>query len=199
MADEPVHPMVRLRYAYFYLLRLGRFADAKEQCRLGLETDPLSTLLHFGIAWSMYAAREYREAIEYARKAMEIDGNFYPIWIAMGAAQLGAGRTQEAITSFQRAIELAPWHPSARAYLAGAHHRTGDRERSRQCLGTLTGWQLAMGEAAYYALTGEADAMFDALEWAYRQRDDMHLYSPLYDPYRADPRFQDLLRRMHLA
>ncbi len=51
-----------------------------------------------------------------------------------------------------------------------------------------------MGKAIYYAFTGEADAMFDALERAYQRRDHMTLYMECYDPYRDDPRFQDLLR-----
>ena len=46
MAAEPVPPMVRFRYVMYYLLPLGRVADAMEQCRLALETDPLSMILH---------------------------------------------------------------------------------------------------------------------------------------------------------
>ena len=110
MAAEPVPPMVRFRYAMYYLLPLGRFADAMEQSRLALETDPLSMLLHYGMAWSMYSAKQYRETIEYARRALEIDANFYFIWFAMGLAQLHAGFTQEAITSLKRVVELAPWY-----------------------------------------------------------------------------------------
>jgi Tfp pilus assembly protein PilF len=199
MAEEPVSPMVRVRYAYYYLLYLGRLADAREQWRQALENDPVSMLLHFGVAICMYAAREYREAMEYARKAMEIDANFYPMWVALGHAQLGAGCTQDAIASFERAVEIAPWDLAARAVLAGAYYRSGDRERSRECLTTLSGWQLARGELTYYALTGEADAMFDAFERAYQRRDWLLPFAPFYDPYRADPRFQSLLRRMNLT
>ena len=80
-----------------------------EQSRLALETDPLSMLLHFGMALSMYYAKQYRETIEYARRALEIDANYYLIWFVMGLAQLRAGFAQEAITSLKRVVELAPW------------------------------------------------------------------------------------------
>ena len=107
---------------------------------------------------------------------------------------------QEAIASFQRGVELAPWYFGGPACLAAAYSLTGDRERCREWLAILPGWRRsAMGEAFYYSLTGEADAMFDALERAYLERHDMQLYMPQFDLYRADPRFQDLLRRIHVA
>ena len=51
-------------------------------------------------------------------------------------------------------------------------------------------------------ITGEVDAMFEALDGAYRQRDLFLLYIrslPFLEAYRADPRYQTLLLRMNLA
>ena len=100
----------------------------------------------------MYNAKHYSEAIEHARRGLEIDANVYIIWHGMGFAQLQAGLTQEAIASFKRGVELAPWD----------------------------------------------DAMFEALDAAYSQRNPMLLSlhnEPFFGPYRADPRFQTLLAR----
>jgi serine/threonine-protein kinase len=197
MAEEPVSSVLRFRYVFYYLLHLRRFADAREQFRQSLENDPVSMLLHSGMAMCIYAAREYREAMAHARKAMEIDANFPSMWLALGLAQLAAGCTQDAIASLQRLVELAP--DLGRAFLAAAYYRGGDRERSRECLTTLSRWQRARGELVYYAFIGEADAMFDAFERSYKQRDLLAPGWPFYDPYRADPRFQSLLRRMNLT
>ncbi len=203
MAAEPVPPRVRFRYGSFYLLPLGRFAEAREQIRLALETDPLSMLLHHAMAVSMYHAKQYREAIDYARRALEIDANHYFMWNSMGIAQLHAGFPQEAIASLKRAVELAPWFSAGGWALAAAYHQAGDRERSHEWAGKLAGSHGGTVWAAiYYAATGEVEAMFDALEEAYRQREPAlpHFHNdPLFDPYRADPRFQASLRRMHLA
>jgi serine/threonine-protein kinase len=88
MAAEPVPSIVRVRYVLYYLLPLGRITEATGQSRLALETDPLSTLNHFGVAWCMYYGKQYRETIEYARRALEYDANQFLIWYMMGLAQL---------------------------------------------------------------------------------------------------------------
>jgi tetratricopeptide (TPR) repeat protein len=114
LAAEPVTAMVRFRYVWYYLLPWGRIADAIEQSRLGLETDPLSMFLLSAMVGSMNAVKQYPEVIEYARRALEIDANFYSVWFLMGLAQLSAGFAQEAITSFQRVWNWRPGGPRVR-------------------------------------------------------------------------------------
>jgi adenylate cyclase len=111
IATEPVQPLMRNSYAIYYLVPCGRFPEAIEQCRLALESDPLSMVLHTGMVLSMYCAGQHREAVEWARRAMEIDASFYGLWLEMGLAQLQIGCAKEAITSFQRVVELAPAQP----------------------------------------------------------------------------------------
>jgi tetratricopeptide (TPR) repeat protein len=201
MAAEPVPPMLRFRYALYYLLPWRRVTDAMEQCRLALETDPISMLLHHGMALSMYYAKQYRETIEYARRALEIDANYYLMWSVMGTAQLHAGFTQDAIASLKRVVELAPWYSMGVGSLGAAYYQAGDRARSQE-------WKPAeshgrtVAAASYYAATGEVDAMFEALDGAHRQRDVILLNiqnEPFFEPYHADPRFQALLRRVNLV
>ena len=109
MTAVSIPAAVRMRYALCYLLPLGRVAEAIEQSRLALETDPLSMILHGGMAWSMYAAKQYLETLEYARKALEIDANFYLIWSVMGLAQLHAGFPTGG--DYQLENELWSWRP----------------------------------------------------------------------------------------
>ena len=203
MSVEPVPPIVRLRYILWYLLPLGRFAEAMEQSRLTLETDPLSMVLHLGMARSMYRAKQYAETIKYARKALEIDANYYLIWLTMGLAQFHAGLTQEAIASLKRGVELAPWFHIGEWSLAAVYHLAGDHKHGQESARKLTGSRNhSVGAAFYYAATGETESMFAALDTAYSQRDPLLIsvqYELLFDPYRADPRFQSLLAKMNLA
>ena len=165
MPAEPVPAMVRSRYAVNYLVPSGRVLDAMEQMRLALETDPLSMPLHLCMALCMYFAKQYRETIEYARRALGIDRNYYLIWNVMGLAQLGAGFSQEAITSLKLVVELAPWFSDGAWYLATAYYQAGDHERSREWAQKLAGSPChTYGPAIFYAASGEVDAMFEALE-----------------------------------
>jgi hypothetical protein len=54
--------------------------------------------------------------------------------------------------------------------------------------------------AAFYAQIGENDKAVALLEKAYEQKESnvRRLKSPIYDPIRSDPRFQDLMRRIGL-
>jgi eukaryotic-like serine/threonine-protein kinase len=203
LAPEIVRPRIRYSYSVHYLLPWGRFPEAVEQCRLALETDPLAMLLHFGLVQSMYAAKQYREAIACAHRALEIEANFHQIWLVMGLAQLQSGLTQEAIASLKRAAELAPWHSTSAWSLAAAYSQAGDREHSQEWARKLAGSHVhSVGAALYYAAAGEVDAMFEALDGAHRQRDYFMIqiqYLPFFDRYRADPRYNALLQKMNLA
>jgi eukaryotic-like serine/threonine-protein kinase len=203
MAAEPVPPMVRYCYALYCLLPLGRVAEAIEQNRLALETDPISIVLHYGMFVSMFFAKGRKESVEYARRALEIDANFHPMWYVIGVFHLSAGFAQEAIDSFQRALELVPWYTPVQWCLAAACYQAGDRDHSQELAGKLArSHGDSMGAALYYATVVEADAMFEALDGAYAQRSSMLPYIhhlSFFVPYRADPRFENLLRRMNLA
>jgi serine/threonine-protein kinase len=189
--------------ALYYLLPLGRVPEAMERSRLALESDPLSMLLHFGMAWCMCCARQYQESIECAQRSLEIDPNYYMSWLTMGLAQVGARRREEAITSIQRVTELAPWWSAGWGYLAAACYLSNDRERSRQLARKLAdSHNHTLGAASYYAAAGEKDAMFEALDGAFQERDVFLVYIqslPFFDPYGADPRFKSLLAKMNLA
>jgi hypothetical protein len=87
--------------------------------------------------------------------------------------------------------------------LAAAYHASGDRERAAEWAQKLmVRHRASYGAALYFANTGGGDAMFEALEEAYRQR-DVYLLTirsvPNFEPYRADPRFEALLRKMKLV
>jgi tetratricopeptide (TPR) repeat protein len=203
IVSEPVPSAVRFRYATYYLLPLGRISDAMEQSRLALETDPLSMNLHFAMAWTMRKAKQYRETIEYAGRALEIDANFYQLWITIGLAHLGAGSMQEAITSLKHGVGLEPWWHIGVGSLAAAYYLAGDYEHNQEWARKLTGSLTnTVGAAFYYAAAGEANALFKALDGAHELRDVNILqiqHEPFFDPYRSDPRFRSLLQRMNLT
>ncbi|MGC2617933.1 MAG: protein kinase [Acidobacteriaceae bacterium] len=203
LANEPVAPRIRYCYAIFTLIPRRRLAEALEQTRVALESDPLSMLMQFGVVWARYCMGDYRSAIERARQALQIEPTFHLLWLALGFAQMGAGLAADAVTSFQRDAELAPWWPMTSACLAMARWENGDCAEAEQSIRQIVASSgHSVGTALYYAVAGDGDAMFAALDEAYGKRGFFMSYlgylSP-FNPWRSDPRFQELLERMHLA
>ncbi len=203
LSVEPVPPRVRYSYAVHYLLPSGRVPDAIEQCRLALETDPLSMIVHFGMVHSMYAAKQYREAIEYARKALEIDANFHQSGCD-GTRPTSGGPPARSDCQLETSCGIGALVPHGRrGYWPRPTIRLAISEHSQEWARKLADSHgHSVGAALYYAAAGKVDAMFEALEGAHRQRDYFLLHIqdlPFFDRYRADPRYQALLQKMNLA
>lgn len=97
-----------------------------------------------------------------------------------------------------------PWYWAALAYING---RSGDlpkAERSLEKLLQLNQREKVDAGLMVWACLGlnKKDAALSWLEEAYKQHSNSMIQlkvDPAYDPLRADPRFQDLLRRVGLA
>ena len=59
------------------------------------------------LAWSYERAKEYPEAIQAFRRALELNSSDHNIFFGLGLAQMGQGDFSEARKSFGRAEELA--------------------------------------------------------------------------------------------
>ncbi len=100
------------------------------------------------------------------------------------------------------AERLARTDPESRSMvtLAQTYAGAGRREDALRILEEVRGSALyPLGVAYVSAALGEADAAFEWLEKAYERR-SLELtwirVTPIFDPLRSDPRFQDLLRRI---
>jgi len=129
-------------------------------------------------------------------------------WLGLGHSE--RGMHEEALAAFRTVGEVAqaPAIPSWLGYLGHAYARAGLREEARQCYE-----RLALPDQAFYvdpyhlALVqvglGECDRAFESLEKSYSDRSLwLTIWAntdPRLDPLRADPRFDDLLRRLGLS
>jgi tetratricopeptide (TPR) repeat protein len=200
---EQISPRAHFTYALYTLLAQNRAAEAVEQSRLAVKADPLSFLFHFGLVWCLTLAGQAPEGQARARRALEIDSNHHLSWNALGFAQLGSGMADEAVVSFRRLVELAPWNHMAPGSLATALVYAGHASVAAELAREFPRPKgLNFGHALYYAAVGDGTATFEALECAYQRR-DMFLHCvrllPMFDPYRNDPRYQNLLVRMNLT
>jgi serine/threonine protein kinase/Tfp pilus assembly protein PilF len=207
MTVEPVPPLVRVRYALYFLTPLRRFEEAVAQYQRALETDPLSMMVHFGLAFAYYCEDRYDEAIEHAASAVELYPNYWLVHFGLGLALAQKGSLEKAIASFESALRLSPTFALSTGFLAAAYARSGNsshaeklmeevRERSSKqyvspaCFGV------------YQAAIGQADKMFEYLEAALAERDPYLTRmdaEPYFGPYRSDPRYRDLLGKLNLG
>jgi tetratricopeptide (TPR) repeat protein len=78
------------------------------------------------------------KALDYARKALELDPNSDRAWFQKAKADEHQGRLDEAIDSVNRAISFNPRASSYYYVLAGLYRRVGKMEDSRLALETFT-------------------------------------------------------------
>jgi tetratricopeptide (TPR) repeat protein len=188
-----------------YLMAQGRLAAAiAEFCR-ARELDPLSPVLSVLISNTYFLARQPHQALKHARKALAIDENF---WLGHWSAALAyeqSGQLIEALGQLEKAGERdsSSWITASRARV---YARLGRREITAAILEELekkarTEWVSPYMVATVYFALDENDRGFEWLEKAYDNYDESLnciAVCPLMDPYRSDPRFNDLLSRTGL-
>jgi len=58
--------------------------------------------------WELHARKQYDQAIEQFRKAIEVDGNAVDAYYGLGLSCKAKGEKAEAIRAFEKVIALAP-------------------------------------------------------------------------------------------
>jgi TolB-like protein/Flp pilus assembly protein TadD len=184
------------------LSQSGRHGEAHAATRRARELDPLEPMTHALSSQVAFQGRDYPGALDHARQAIVLDPEFWIGYMMLGQAyeRLGEGDLAlEALTNAARFSGRNSKVLSLRAYI----HAKARANEAREVLRTLD----AVSRERYvppYALAlvsaglGEHDAVFEWLDRAYHDR-DVHLIfltvDPKWDPYRTDPRFEDLLQR----
>jgi len=188
------------RYGY-YLQAMGRFDEALAEYRQAQVLDPLTPRISVDLARELNRRGQYELAIEQLREVLDRHPDFAPAHLNLGTAYFRKEMHEEALASYQRAVDLDS--PNRMDSLAKFFAATGKREEARELLKILEESAVdPAGIAGVYAALGEIDQAFAWLDrvvepasfstfWYSR-------FSFFYDPLRDDPRFQDLLRRMNL-
>ena len=188
------------------LASVGRVADALPEARRAQELDPLSPIITVSLGWELAAARRYREADESFRAAAELDPDFFWLYPLRAWSYEGRGDFGRAIADLRRAIQLSASNTLVQGELAHALGRSGGRQEAEAILERLVAesrrrYVPAFDLARAYEGLGRRDEALAALTRACDERGPMVAFlkvEPVFDPMRADPRFQALLRRLRL-
>jgi TolB-like protein/DNA-binding winged helix-turn-helix (wHTH) protein/Flp pilus assembly protein TadD len=190
-------------YAW-HLSLLGQYGDAVVEMRKAQNLDPLSIIINADLAELLVLAHSYDESIRQSRKTIEMDPNFALAHNQLGQAYLQKQMNDEAIAELQKAVQLSVGSPTCIANLARAYAASGKRSEAAKLLIDLKklsnpGYSHASEIAAIYAALGDKDQAMTWLDKGYEERFNPGvLLRPGFDSLRADPRFQELLRRIGL-
>jgi serine/threonine protein kinase/Flp pilus assembly protein TadD len=185
---------------------VGRADEAIAESKRGLDLDPLSAVISADLGDAYYFARQYDQAIEQLRKTLELDPNIPFAHLRLAQAYAQEGRYAETITQLAQVRTLTESWPPLMAELGYTYAASGQREAAQKLLQELKG--RAAREyinpyfiALLYLGLGEEEQALVWLDKAYEERSGWITrlkVEPRFDRLRADPRFQDLARRVGL-
>jgi len=183
----------------------GKTQEGLGECRRAVELDPLSVLNNMIFAWEYDFARDYQHAIEQANKTLEIDPQDADAVSVLGLAYEQMGNYTQAMAQWVK-IQRLQGHDARAKELMRSFEKSGYKgylrkdAKDNEAEGNYYGGGLTRSAAADYAMLGEKDAAFAALDKAFVKRAgvvDVNV-DPRLDNLRSDPRYTDLLRRIGL-
>jgi len=183
----------------------GRFDEAFAEFDRARQLDPLSLVIACDRGVLLYYARQYDRSIEQFRQVLAVEPG-YPRAHQIVAPYLESGMFAEALADLEKAAryEDLPWSLGAKA---AVYWRSGRLMEARRALRNLEEEidrrrldPTPFLATAYIGIDNTKAIVY--MERAYAAHSNVLLpmkVSPGVDPIRGNPRFQDLMHRMHFA
>jgi TolB-like protein/Tfp pilus assembly protein PilF len=202
LAIDPNNAEAHRAYGQF-LLTLRRFDEGIAEFKRAEQLDPLSPVNPAVLGWGLTEARRYDEAIAPLKRALELEPDFVLAHLYLAWLYRRSGKGDLAIAESKRTIELGfpfgqsllaqSYAPAGRKAEAGALLKESIEQSKRSHAGAL------FIAYAFDALS-DKEQTFTWLEESYKEHEAALVYLNTFnlrnDTWRADPRFQDLVRRI---
>ena len=188
-------------YGYYLLLR-GRLDEGEQEIRHALELDPLSPIINANVGMAFYFRRQYDAAIAHWQKALKVHRHYRVFNTYVTMAYLGKGMYAEAAAESENTMAAFGADSGDLMLLAHIYGRMGREKQARALVAKVLpdGDQAAYDIALAYTGIGDIDAAFTWLTRSIDMRmgpfNELNA-DPIFDRLRGDPRFAELLRRMH--
>jgi eukaryotic-like serine/threonine-protein kinase len=198
LALDPSSPYAR-QVASWFNIEMGRIQEAVTEGRKAVELDPLSSFYNSMLGYTYYYQRDYNHAIEQQHKTLEIDPNHVGATWCIGLAYEQMGNYKQAVEQWAKFEQLLG-NDSRAKKIREIFEKSGHPGILREYAKINEAAGYPYGAATSYAMLGEKDAAFAALEKAAAAGNhiDTLKVDPALDNLRSDPRYADLLRRIGL-
>jgi len=201
---NPSYATARQWYG-LYQASTGRSNLAVDEMRRAQALDPLSLAIRVNVGRCYYFARQYDKAYELLQQVEQQEPGFWMVHTILGQTDLANGRFDAAIRQLDRARTLSPSSLWTLAVLGDAYGRAGRRADALKTAAELdrrsrTQYVSPVHSALVYMGLRDRTRALTFLEKSYAERSEWMTalidVEPEFDPLRADPRFQELLRRV---
>jgi serine/threonine protein kinase/Tfp pilus assembly protein PilF len=176
-------------YAMEFLIPQNRLEQGLEEFRAALALDPLSPIMNANYAVTLMIARRDEESEVQFKKAIEHDPRFGPAHLKYSQLLAAKGQFPEAVKEFQMYSNVAGNFPPTSAGYAQLAEIFGEKQ----------GWIAPIAIA--YAAAGDREKTIFFLNKAIEENESELIFSiryPILNPYRSDPRFVEITRKLSL-
>jgi TolB-like protein/class 3 adenylate cyclase/Flp pilus assembly protein TadD len=190
-------------YAHYWysalLSALGRHEEAIEEAGTAAELDPLSPAIVYGLARSLFIARDYTAAASETQRALEVHPDYGNLHVLLCNIYMAAGDQEESEAACTEPPEFIGTEYALTLGIFRASQ--GDRAAALMQMENAYSGEVQIRrqpviEAMVFAQLPDADGAFERLRFAI-DGDYPHLEylrtHPLFDPIRDDPRYGRLL------
>jgi serine/threonine protein kinase/Flp pilus assembly protein TadD len=185
----------------------GKTQEARQELERARELDPLSPIIRLNLAWVQFSGGDNDALIAASQKELASDSSFWDAYWDLGSAYMQKGEMEKGIVALQKAVEFSHHSTATVASLGYALGRAGKRQEAEQVLRKLH--QRAQHEpvaaeeiAIVYIGLGDNKNALLWLEQAYRSQSKglvLLKADPWYHSLAAEPRYQDLVRKIGLS
>jgi TolB-like protein/Flp pilus assembly protein TadD len=205
---KPSYAEANIWLGWTYLM-LGRPEEALPVSGRAVEIDPHGPAYRAYRAEVLLAGGRGPDALEEARRATELRPEYGLGHFMRGLVLHHLGRYPDAEAAYRRARSLvpadgAPTHAEIAAAITAARAADGDTSAARSMLSRVDGRKHPFSQGLALAAVGDDDGAFRAFRrverWGAFTNDHIRYFFPsALGRLRADPRFEDLRRRLNRA
>jgi eukaryotic-like serine/threonine-protein kinase len=201
---EPLSPHLRQWYGTFFLFATGRADEARLQLSRVIAEDPLCQMWRLMRANLLPGVGLEHEALDDARKAVELDPGFWLGWADLSLLYARRHQHSEAMRCAERAMAGAPWCPYSIGAMAAALANEGQENSAEPLLVALRGdaYGGPVGLAVYFLARGEIE---QAVEWSAKAAEQRfpafipRLIRAFEPSLRRSAAWPSVLKKMNLA
>jgi Tfp pilus assembly protein PilF len=185
----------------------GRLEESLAEYKRGLQAEPLSTVISATLGRALWYLRRDDEATDQLRRTIQTDPAYLEAHLYLGWVYEKKGMLSEAIAELRQTVRLSEQHPRFVGALGHAYAISGQKKTAEESLAWLREqakhrYVSPFDMAVVYAGLKDTDEMFKYLKMAYEERSFWMVIlrlDPRFESIHGDPRYQDIMRRMHLT